>query len=61
MTVFTSATTIWTRAVRSQTAVARENARQAARVLRARRDEREEVEQFLLEDREQRSMTVRRA
>jgi len=56
--VFTPATTIWTRALRSQTAAARENARQAAGLLRARRAELEEVERFLLEDREQRSMPV---
>lgn len=49
--VFTPTSLVWSRALRSHTAVARENARQAARVLRERRAEREEVERFLLESR----------
>ena len=54
------ARTIWTRAVRSQTTAARENARQAAGLLRARRAELEEVEQFLLEERQRRPVPAGR-
>jgi hypothetical protein len=49
--VFTPTSIVWSRTLRAHTAVARENARHAARVLSERRAEREEVERFLLETR----------